>query len=227
MPAPKRLVIFAEGQGGLQSTKRLVCKLVERCHGYGHLFVDEDVFRLGGLTSLVNRGGEKDWISKVKAAHKRGNVGAMLLVLDGDFGGKSFETSEGNLPFCAKTYAVLLAKRAREAGAGKLFSLGVVIARAEFESWLIAGCPELAKHCQSHETADFLENGMKGAKKWISERTKAPYKPTRHQDEWAGRVNLDAPLLNDMRSFKRMCHSVEQLIQSVRDGKCVCTPCVE
>ena len=224
MPAPKRLVIFAEGQGGVQSTKRLVHKLLARHQAKEALFVDDHVIQLGGLTSLVNRGGESDWVSKVKAAHKRGNVGAMLLVLDGDFSGKSFQTTEGKLPFCAKTYASLLAKRAREAGAGNLFSLGVVIARAEFESWLIAGCPELTKQCQPHENADFLENGMKGAKKWISERTKGPYKPTRHQDEWTGRINLDTPLLNNMRSFKRMCHAIEELVQSVREGRFVCTP---
>jgi hypothetical protein len=224
MPAPKRLVIFAEGQGGVQSTKKLVYRLLDRSQGREHLFVDDHVIQVGGLTALVNRGGETDWVSKVKVAAKRGDVGAMLLVLDGDFSGKSFQTTEGRLPFCAKTYAALLAKRAREAGAGNLFSLGVVITRAEFESWLIAGCPELAKHCQPHESADFLENGMKGAKKWISERTKAPYKPTRHQDDWASQINLNAPLLNDMRSFKRMCHAVEQLVQSVRDGRPVCTP---
>ena len=176
---------------------------------------------------MVNRGGETDWIKKVKAAHKRGNVGAMLLVLDGDYSGKSFLTSEGKLLFCAKTYASLLAKRAREAGAGCLFSLGVVIARAEFESWLVAGCPELNAHCRTGETADFLENDMKGAKGWIERRTKKPYKPTRHQDEWARKLELDAPLLKDMRSFKRMSHAVEEMVRSVSEGKYICTPCVE
>ena len=224
MPSPKRLVIFAEGQGGIQSTKTLVCKLLERFHGYDCLFVDEDVFRLGGLTALINRNGEEDWVNKVKAACKRGNIGAMLLVLDGDFSGKTFTTSKGKQPFCSKTYAALLAEKAREAGAGKLFSLGVVLARAEFESWLIAGCSELNAYCQSHETSDFLENSMKGAKGWISHRTQKAYKPTRHQDEWASKLDLDAPLLIGMRSFRRMKHALEQLVQSVRDGHPICTP---
>ena len=224
MPSPKRLVIFAEGQGGVQSTKTLVCKLVNRFQGYDCLFVDEDVFRLDGLTALINRNGEADWVNKVKAACKRGNIGAILLVLDGDFSGKTFTTSQGEQPFCSKTYAALLAERAREAGAGELFSLGVVLARAEFESWLIAGCPELNACCQSHETSDFLENNMKGAKGWIERHTHKVYKPTRHQDEWTGKIDIDAPLLRNMRSFKRLCHAVEQLIQSVRDSQPVCTP---
>jgi hypothetical protein len=179
---------------------------------------------LGGLTSLINRGGEADWVNKVKAAAKRGNVGAMLLVLDGDFSGKTFETSTGTLPFCAKTMAALLAKRAREAGAGTFFSLGVVIARAEFESWLIAGCSELNAHCQAHENANFLENDMKGAKEWIKRHTRTPYKPTRHQEEWTKTLDPDAPLLQGMRSFKRLHHAIEQLAQAVRDGQPVCTP---
>lgn len=87
MPSRKRLVIFAEGQGGIQSTKTLVCKLLDRYQGYDCLFVDENVFRLDGLTALINRNGELDWVNKIKTACKRGNIGAMLLVLDGDFSG--------------------------------------------------------------------------------------------------------------------------------------------
>ncbi|MDD4019836.1 MAG: hypothetical protein PHV28_18050 [Kiritimatiellae bacterium] len=78
MSAPKRLVIFAEGQGGVQATKRLVRKLLDRHQANEVLFVDDHVIQLGGLTSLINRGGESDWVSKVKVAHKRGNVGAMF-----------------------------------------------------------------------------------------------------------------------------------------------------
>lgn len=224
MPERKRLVIFAEGQGGLGSTLALVRKLMARCHANDCLFADENVFRLGGLTSVVNRNTENDWINKVKAACKRRNVGAMLLVLDGDYSGKSLRTSKGESPFCAKIFAALLAERAREAGAGTLFSLGVVFARAEFESWLIAGCPELNAHCKPHENAGFLENDMKGAKKWIARHTRTPYKTTRHQEAWAEKLDLDAPLLQDMRSYKRLRHAIEQLAQAVRDGRPVATP---
>lgn len=224
MPAPKRLVIFAEGHGDEHSVRTLVSKILNQCNGFEQLFVDDDVFRLGGLTELVNRNNEVKWINGVKAAAKRSNVGAMLLVLDGDFNDKTFFTSAGQLPFCAKTYAALLSKRAREAGAGSLFSLGVVFARAEFESWLIAGCPELSTCCEPHENANFLENEMKGAKGWIERHTGKLYKPTRHQNAWAGKIDVSATLLNDMRSFKRLCHAVGQLVRSVRDNAPVCTP---
>ena len=95
MSAPKRLVIFAEGEGGTQATYTLVRKLVQRYQGYENLFVDDEVFRLKGLTTLINHGGETDWVNKVKAATASRDVGALLLVLDGDFSGKTFETSAG------------------------------------------------------------------------------------------------------------------------------------
>lgn len=89
---------------------------------------------------------------------------------------------------------------------------------------MIAGCSELNEHCTPDETGVFLEDGMKGAKGWIERHTRRPYKPTRHQDAWASKLDLEAPLLNDMRSFKRLCHALEQLVHAVRDGVSVCTP---
>lgn len=154
----KRLVIFAEGHGGVEATKSVINKVVNKCQAYDSLYIDDNVFRMGGLTALINRHMERDWLRMVAAANKRSDVGAMLLVLDGDYNGKKMMTSKGELSFCAKTYAGLLAEKAREEGAGTKFSLAVVFAMAEFESWLIAGCSKLSDLRGPHENADFLEN---------------------------------------------------------------------
>ena len=65
---------------------------------------------------------------------------------------------------------------------------------------------------------------MKGAKGWIARHTHRAYKPTRHQEEWACKLDLETARLREMRSFKRMCHAVEQLVEAVRNGVPVCTP---
>src|SRR5207249_864229 len=77
-----------------------------------------------------------EWIKAVTLAGRRSNAGAVLALYDGDF--KSFPPGSG-ASFCARTAAASLAAAAAEAGAGKTFSLAVVFACVEYETWLVAG----------------------------------------------------------------------------------------
>ena len=65
----------------------------------------------------------------------------MLAIYDGD--AKHFPAGS-SCPFCAYTAAKTMAAAAAEAGAGKVFSLAVVFARCEYETWLIAGVESLS-----------------------------------------------------------------------------------
>ena len=227
---PKRLVLFCEGQGDEGASRLLVDRLLTQLdRTRRHLFLDPDSFRIGDLTKLVNKDrkkfekkeGETFWVNKLASAAKRKNVGAMLLLLDGDYDGELFHTSDGHRSFCAKDFALLLAQQAQSAGAGRNFSLAVVFARQEFESWLIAGCPEF--HEYAPKKPEEIEK-LRGAKEWIGKHRHSFYKPTRHQAELTQTLDIHAPLLNQMRSFQRLKNAMSQLVQAVCENQPVCTP---
>ena len=220
---PKRIVLFCEGQGEVQALPALVEKFLAQLDPVARqkIFCDPNPFRIGDLTTLVNKGSMERWANLVKAAAMRKHVGAMLLVLDGDHDLVKFPTLQGQRLFCAAEFATLLARQARAVGAGRDFSLAVVFVRQEFESWLIAGCPEFQAHAPKNPT-DIESN--KGAKGWIERHRRATYKPTRDQAELTATLDIHAPLLNQMRSFQRLKNAMSQLVQAVCENQPVCTP---
>jgi hypothetical protein len=120
---PKRLVILSEGHGDVLASHVIVDRLLKERHPWEHLFLDRDVIRVGGIERLTGKPEHKiNWLNRLGIAQKRGDLGATLLLLDGDC-----EKVEGKA-FCAKEVAVTLADRARAAGAGQVFSLACVFA---------------------------------------------------------------------------------------------------
>jgi hypothetical protein len=224
MAGLKRLVLFVEGEGDVAAMPALVRKLVERHAGLDYLFVDPAPFRVKGLSNLT---GSKDgkWARFLAAAAKRANLGAVLLVLDGDCDGCTITTSLGEEEFCAAATSRVLASLATKTRAGTDFSVAVVFARQEFESWLIGGVPFLATAYEEESGDDFqkLETAPRDAKKWIRTRQKEGYKPTQHQAPLANAIDLDLAI-DRLRSFRRLDHAVRELVDAVRSQKHVVTP---
>jgi hypothetical protein len=137
MATRKKLVLFVEGDGDAEAVPVLVKKLLTETNAWDCIDLDTNPFRLGKLADITGNKA-KNWTDKLKAAAKRKNLGAILLLLDGDL-----EHLEKR-PFCAGEFARILAERGRQAGAGVIFSLAVVFALQEYESWLIACSAELA-----------------------------------------------------------------------------------
>ena len=116
--------------------------------GNDALFLDDDPFTVKGVGSLV-KDGCANWSRWLSAAGKtRKNVGAVLLVLDGDLGQvprtwTPYLNQYKSADFCAYRVAAMLAHEARAAHAGDAFSLAIVFAMKEFEAWLLAGVESL------------------------------------------------------------------------------------
>ena len=99
--------------------------------------LDDDPFRVGSVDKLVKED-FRNWKRFLGASLKRPNVGGVLLILDGDI------EKVGGKEFCAAEVAKSLAGAAMHVGAGETFSVAVVFARQEYETWLIAGIASLA-----------------------------------------------------------------------------------
>ena len=146
-------------------------------------------------------------------------------MIDGDCDDELIPTSVGEQPFCTTIIARFLAARARDAGGGVRFSIAVVFARQEYESWLIGGVPNLVQQLKSgvNLPSGDLEAAPRGAKEWLIKHRNEGYKPTRHQKELSHQLDLEA-LPNRMRSFRRLDNAVRQLIEAVRTDQHIVSP---
>src|SRR5262245_41851238 len=124
----KSIVLFVEGDGDVDAVPILVKRLLTELNAWSTVRLDKDPFRVGELSKLI-KNDWAEWKKYLAACMKRKNVGAVLLLLDGDvkkIAGKAF---------CAVTVAKQLAQESAIQASGVTFSVAVVIALKEFESW--------------------------------------------------------------------------------------------
>lgn len=223
----KRIVLFVEGEGEAEALPKLVKRLLTELQAWDAVYLDEDTFRVGEVNKLV-KNDYREWKRKLGTSLKRRNVGGVLLVLDGD------AKKVGGEPFCAAKVGKSLAREARSVGAGASFSVAVVFARQEFESWLIAGIESLAGKRladgrliagDAKAPAGNLEESPRDAKGWFSGLIEGGYKPTRDQAPLTDRVDLEAVRARKLRSFQRLQAALTGLVSAVRSDKHTATPC--
>ena len=221
----KKIVLFVEGKGDPDAVRALVDKLLSERNAWEYLAIDKNVFRVGGLHNLTGSRAD-NWTAKLLAARKRRDIGAILLVLDGDQKHVLRERGPGREPFCAAVVARRLANKAREAGGGSVFSVACVFAMREFESWLIAGVESIRgkrlpdgrlgvredAEPPEHDTDDHPRD----AKGWLSKNMANGYKPSTDQAGLAHMVGLESIRQKTPRSFQRLEHAVEELCSAIR-----------
>ena len=223
MPIP-RIIPFVEGQGDEHAVPILVKRVLKEVIGAQFAFNPVDIcgaWRVGHLGKLQALGCER-WIHHLTAAGG-GGASAVLLVLDGDNLGK----------LCPVDVARSLIESAKSCGAGVGFSVGIVFAMQEMESWFIADAQALiwSANTQPSRQAkplaaipDNLEDNPRDAKRWLSDNMPNGYKPTIHQAEFARRLNIHTVRSQNLRSFRRFEHAVQQLYTAVVSGPHIATP---
>lgn len=225
---PKRLVLLVEGEGDVQAAPVLLKRLLAEQQAFDVVFPDPAPLCVHGFGKVCkNDFGE--WRRFLQNAVKRKNVGGCLLLLDGD----SRARVDGQ-PFCAMRAARRLAEEARKVGGGAMFSVAVVFACLEFESWLLAGVSslvgkrlpssgiELPGRIPSTEDLD-LESAPRDAKRELARILGANYRSTRDQSDLTSIVDLTL-VRQRMRSFRRLEHAVHELVDAIRGGTCAVTP---
>jgi hypothetical protein len=216
----RRLILFVEGDGEADAVPTLVRRLLTERADWDDIFLDHNAFRLGSIGKLTKQD-YRDWKRLLGAALKRPNVGGVLLLLDGD------TDRVGGTAFCAAVAAKSLAGSAIHAGAGKIFSVAVVFATQEFETWLIAGIRSQAGqrlpdgrliHSSATAPAGDLEANPRDAKGWLRDIIDGGYKPTRDQAALTAMVDLETIRARKLRSFQRLESAVSVLVMSMRSN---------
>ncbi len=223
----KRLVLFVEGPGDIKAAPILVKRLLTEMNAWDCVSLDTRPFRVGGVNKLL-RDNCRLWIRWLGAAARRPNIGGVLLLLDGDarrIDGKRF---------CAARIAKRLAREATRARAGELFSVAVVFACQEYESWLIAAVESLGGKPLDDGRPGVrpgtvppekdLELGPRDAKAWLGAVMPGGYSPTKDQAGLTQAVDLDQIRNRPIRSFRRLESAVAQLVTAVREGTPTTTP---
>jgi hypothetical protein len=226
---PKRLVLLVEGYGDVEAAPVLLKRLLGEYGAFDAVFPDPHPMRVGEY-SKISKNAFGEWRRYLQAAAKRKDVGGCLLVLDGDSPSK-----RGEQPFCAMRAARQLADEAGKVGGGRQFSVAIVFACMEFESWLIAGAESLAGKRFEDGRIEFPEtiSGIPGdpesaprdAKGWFRRlMKKAGYSETRDQAELTRLVDLVSIRQKGMRSFRRLESAIHELVNAIRSGQYAVTP---
>jgi len=222
----KRLVVISEGDGDVEAAHSLVHRILKEINPWDCLWLDPNVIRAGGLQNLTGRKAT-NWTNKLRVAQNRGDLGGVLLVLDGDA-----ERVEG-AAFCAKDVATELATRAASAGGGSTYSVACVFACPEFETFLIAGIGSLAGKPlpngrpgidPSAQAPPNLETAPRDAKGWLRQHMRAGYRPTRDQKPLTDMVSLDDIRKYGLRSFRRLENALRELVEAIRGDSHVTSP---
>ena len=223
----KRLVLFVEGDGDARAVSILVKRLLTEADAWDCLHLDPDPFFASSLGKLLKNDCEK-WTNWLGAAAKHRDIGAVLLLLDGD------SRKIGGEVFCAANMAKKLAQEAKRARGGELFSVAVVFACQEFESWLIAGVESLAgktlKDGRAGVKADVtppdrdLEAAPRDAKKWLRKAMPSGYSETKDQAALTEILDLELVRNRPMRSFRRLENALLQIVTAIRDESPLSSP---
>jgi len=225
----KRLVLLVEGDGDVAAAPILAKRLLAEYAAFDAVILDERPFRVGEY-SKISKNGFSDWRRLLAAAAKKKDCAACVLLLYGDS-----RVRVDDQPFCAMRAARHLAAEARKVGGGVRFSVAIVFACMEFESWLIAGASSLVGKCFSDgrqviakmttEVPPAPESAPRDAKGWFrSAMGPGGYSPTRDQAELTRLIDLNAIRSRPMRSFRRLESALAELVGAIRSGDHLVTP---
>jgi hypothetical protein len=196
--------------------------------------VDENIIRTHNPPGLVKWDKEKkkqncdEWFKCLRIAAKRPNLGGILAIYDGD--AKKFPAGSDS-PFCPASAGKLMAKAASEVGGGTIFSLAIVFACVEYESWIIAGTESLAGKCFNDgrpilaKGATFPEGDPEShGKSWLERNCLSGYRPRRDQGSLTELIDLKTVRSKQLRSFCRLDHAIDQLLDALSRQVYIVTP---
>ena len=190
-----RIVPIVEGDGDMDAVPLLLRMILQH-----HQWFDWSVAppkKARGLSALKRKLG-----SFIRYAEKERDCSGILILLDLDDG-------------CPRDEAFDLADRVRQLRS--MTPIAVAFAHREYEAWFLASLPTIAgSYGFLPELAyDGDVEGRRGVKEWLTRQMPRgqSYKETIHQVKFTSLIDLDHARLRS-RSFRRLCHAVEQLVQA-------------
>ena len=207
-----RIVPIVEGPGEVEAVPVLLKRLLTEM-GRNDIQI-ENPQNAHGCFNLTKLGGIEKFVEN---AWTKRNCGAVLVLVDAD---KQcpLEMAQG---FSQRISAI-----------GIRFPVVIAVAKCEYEAWFLASLETIAGVTLDGgyalpadlTYADEVE-GRVGVKGWITRQLPDGriYKETAHQASMTKLIDLDR-VRQRSRSFRRLCHALEQAVNAIDQGLAIVTP---
>ena len=195
------IVPVVEGDGDAAALPVLLARILQE------KFSRHDVFIAQGKARVVKANGRNNLEKKLDKflgyAQKKPGCGAILILVDSDAD-------------CPVMLAQQLSQRSEQIGVN--YPVQIVCAYRSYESWFLASLDSVKGHFGIPENTTLTDGAedVPNPKQWISNRMPAgqAYKETIHQVSLSRAIDLELAYRNS-RSFRRLCHALEQLLLAV------------
>lgn len=165
--------------------------------------------KAGGRSALDRAGGIEKF---VEYASYTPNCGGILVLVDSD-------------EDCAREWAKRIGDRCREVGIS--VPIAVVCAVREYEAWLLASLDSIRGCGRFHDDIhyDGDPETLGGVKEWFTQQMPPgrAYKETIDQASMTSLIDISLASANS-RSFRRLCHAMEELQSAMETGSAAVTP---
>ncbi len=207
-----RIVPIVEGPGEVEAVPALLWKLLVEMGRYDiQIEIPQNAHGCGNLTKP---GGIERFVQN---AWTKRDCGAVLVLVDAD-------------KKCPVRMAADFTRRVLALGVR--FPVVIVIAKCEYETWFLASLETVAGTPLDGGYGlpvglvypDEVENRV-GAKGWITRQLpdERIYKETIHQASMTRLLDPER-VRQKSRSFRRLCHALEQAVEAIGQGLAIVTP---
>lgn len=208
----KAIVPIVEGQGDEKAVPLLLRKLLGEMNRW-----DIQIIRPKNAHGRSNLEKEEGLERFIQIALTEPGCAAILVLIDADEN-------------CAKQLAERFAERVRAAGV--TVPVVIVCAKCEYEAWLLAsletmagkdlkGKPGLPSGLQFEGDVE----SIRSVKGWLSRHFPGTRNYKEDSDQAPMTELLDTTMARqNSRSFRRLHHAIEQIVEAMNSGKVVVTP---
>ena len=207
----QKIALIVEGFGEASAAPTLLMRVLHHLNRYD-VFPREPAYNAHSVNNLTKSGGLEKF---VELAYRSPDCDAVLVRID----------SEGECPL---KLAQNFVSRIEAQGARK--PTAIVVVHRMYEVWFVASATALrGAVCSSRTLSDDLEipalcENIKDPKAWIEKQMSPPsYKETEDQLTLTRKIDF-ALAQTHSRSFRRLLHGVEQLLQALQEQTVVVTP---
>ena len=195
------IVPVVEGDGDAAALPELLIRILQE------RYCRYDVSVAQGRTGVVKANSisklEADLGKFLRHAQKKPGCKAILILVDAD--------NE-----CPVELAQSLAQRCAEVGTS--YPVHIVCARRSYESWFLASLHSIRGRHGIAVDAALPQNAedIPDPKRWLSDLMPdgKKYKVTTHQASFSRVIDIDLAHQNS-RSFRRLCHTIEELLADI------------
>lgn len=206
-----KIVPIVEGEGEVEAVPILLRKILEEMRRW-----DIQIARPKNSNGCENLKKPNGLERFVRLAEMEPDCAAILVLMDAD-------------EQCPKNLAMSFAARVRAVGVR--YPTAIVLPKCEYEAWFLASLKSIAgKELKGRsglpEGLAYVSDieGLRGVKGWLSRQLPEGriYKETLDQAPMTHLIDLQEARAS--RSFRRLFHAVEQLVEAVDNNKVIVTP---